>query len=457
MMKLQFDNFAFNPSHTSTLLCQMRWSKNSTEEREASHQMIFGAMDDRLCPLLNLAIYIELLDLKIFDSTFLFGNGLDGDRSVRSLLAVALENSSFRKLVAGNLGTHSIRKGAATYCAKCGIVKDHIELRGRWRGQKKQVDTYIDVERSYPDAKVAGCLCGPSGPARYSPIENAWCTTEFLTQQIAPNASRLWTLHVAELLALPLLYVAIQNVSRYDLSFPLLPSNLRQSILQAIRWAMNSENDAVPDQVVVLKPIVVSGVGGELHVLDIGVDMDSSNDVDSSSTAVMATLSAQSAEIFALKRRIEEIQQQNIADQAAMRGSIHAKLDRMFVSVKCIAAMPRRVPTAAHQDSPERRERPTRKGVLFRRPRELFELWKEYEFGLGGSIPARLFCEKERGATKFVYCFRLKFWQLVEGLLDRGHTQDTAIDAIYARYGRSKSVTVILTELRKSKPQPSEF
>ncbi|KAG9404846.1 hypothetical protein AC1031_005057, partial [Aphanomyces cochlioides] len=189
MMKLQFDNLSFNPSHTSTLLCQMRWSKNITEEREAPHQMIIGAMDDRLCPLLNLAVYIELLDLDKFDSSFIFGNGLDGDRSVRSLLGVALGSSNFRKLVAGNLGTHSIRKGAATYCAKCGLVKDHIELRGRWRGQKKQVDTYIDVERSYPDAKVASCLCGPSGPARYALIDNSWCTNEFLSHCIAPNAN----------------------------------------------------------------------------------------------------------------------------------------------------------------------------------------------------------------------------------------------------------------------------
>ncbi|CAK4203199.1 unnamed protein product [Aphanomyces euteiches] len=436
----------------------MRWSKNITEEREAPHQMVIGAMDDRLCPLLNLAVYIELLDLTKFDTTFLFGNGMDGDRGIRSLLSVALESSRFRKLVHGNLGTHSIRKGAATYCAKCGIAKDHIELRGRWRGQKKQVDTYIDVERSYPDAKVATCLCGPSGPVSYALIDKTWCTNAFLCERVAPNASRLLSSDVAEILALPLLYAAIQNVSKYDSEFPLIPCKLQQSILHAVRTALNCESDVMPEPVVVIKPVIASGVGGELHILDLGPDIDHSNVGDTSSTALMASLTAQSTEIFALKRRIEEIQQQNATDLMGLRTSLHAKLDRLLASMKRFAAMP----SLVHSSNLEQLQQlpdgaTTKKAVLSRRPRDLFDLWKEYEFGLAGSIPARMFSAKERGASKFVYCFRLQFWRLVESVLDRGHTRDTAIDAIYAWYGRSKSVTAILTELRKSKPQPSEF
>ncbi|KAH9092367.1 hypothetical protein LEN26_018452 [Aphanomyces euteiches] len=347
--------------------------------------MIIGAMDDRLCPLLNLAVYIELLDLDKFGSSFIFGNGLDGDRSVRSLLGVALESSNFRKLVAGNLGTHSIRKGAATYCAKCGLVKDHIELRGRWRGQKKQVDTYIDVERSYPDAKVASCLCGQSGPARYALIDNYWCTNELLSHSIARNANRLWSNDVTQILALPLLYAAIQNVSRFDADFPLLPTHLRLIVLSAIRAdfaASNLNSDAVVDQIVQLKPIVASGAAGELHLLDLGTDFDNSNDVDVSGNALIASLNAQSAELFALKRRIEEIQQTIIANQTALRSSIHDKLDRMSASMKRLAAMPSALHVAVWQQAEEIPERPARKAILSRRPRDLFELWKEYEFGL---------------------------------------------------------------------------
>ena len=102
-------------------------------------------------------------------------------------------------------------------------------------------------------------------------------------------------------------------------------------------------------------------------------------------------------------------------------------------------------------------ERGQRRPLPSKRPRDLYELWREYQFGSSGCIPARLFTEKERGATKFKYCFRAKFWRLVEGLLSRGYTSDTAIDAIYAKYGREKSVTTILTELRRSKPQPSDI
>ncbi|KAF0729199.1 hypothetical protein Ae201684P_010620 [Aphanomyces euteiches] len=59
MMKLSFGDLSYNPSHPSTLLCQMRWSKNITEEREAPRQIILASIDDRICPLLNLAVFIE--------------------------------------------------------------------------------------------------------------------------------------------------------------------------------------------------------------------------------------------------------------------------------------------------------------------------------------------------------------------------------------------------------------
>ena len=74
-----------------------------------------------------------------------------------------LDSDGFRPQISGKLGTHSFRKGAATYCSRCGMRKDHVNLRGRWHSSCEQVDTYIDVKRPYPDAVIAGCLCGPTG------------------------------------------------------------------------------------------------------------------------------------------------------------------------------------------------------------------------------------------------------------------------------------------------------
>ncbi|KAH9090707.1 hypothetical protein LEN26_018858 [Aphanomyces euteiches] len=263
MMKLRVGDFSFNPNHHFTLLCQMRWSKNITEEREAPRQIILGSMDDRLCPLLNLAIYLET-QLTVMDSdSFLYGNGGDGHRNVRSLLSVALEHCDFNKIVAGNLGTHSIRKGAATHCAKCGVSKDHIELRGRWRGHKKQVDTYIDIERAFPDAQVAVRLCGPNGAARYSLINNSWCNASFLVNEIAPNTARILSPDIAKLLALPLMYAAVQGSKK---------------LLRAIRATARIDMDADVPQFIDVIPIIPSGFDGELKLVDIGIELSDDRD-----------------------------------------------------------------------------------------------------------------------------------------------------------------------------------
>jgi hypothetical protein len=74
---------------------------------------------------------------------------------------------TFRKAKAGNLGTHSIRKGVSTYASRAGMSRDFVKQRGRWRARKQVVDTYIDITLPYPDAKTAAVLCGPSGPCWY--------------------------------------------------------------------------------------------------------------------------------------------------------------------------------------------------------------------------------------------------------------------------------------------------
>ena len=58
------------------------------------------------------------------------------------------------------LGSHSIRKYAATFARRCGCIVNERELRGRWKGQGRVSDVYNDVELPYPDAKVAEKLCG---------------------------------------------------------------------------------------------------------------------------------------------------------------------------------------------------------------------------------------------------------------------------------------------------------
>ena len=51
---------------------------------------------------------------------------------IHSMLQSALDDHNFKKQVAGNLGTHSIRKGPATYCSQNGVSRENVESRGRW-------------------------------------------------------------------------------------------------------------------------------------------------------------------------------------------------------------------------------------------------------------------------------------------------------------------------------------
>ncbi|ETP55263.1 hypothetical protein F442_00174 [Phytophthora nicotianae P10297] len=165
MMKLQFSNFSPNTQYPSTLLLQMRWSKNINEERDAPEQIVIGSMDPKMCALLSLAVYIEST-ANVSSSEFLYTNPNDGDRVVRRYLANMVKHDGFKKLKAGNIGTHSLRKGAATYATRSGISKDFVNRRGRWRTRKGVVDIYIDNTQPYPDAKTAAVLTGPTGPCR---------------------------------------------------------------------------------------------------------------------------------------------------------------------------------------------------------------------------------------------------------------------------------------------------
>ena len=86
---------------------------------------------------------------------------------------------------------------------------------------------------------------------------------------------------------------------------------------------------------------------------------------------------------------------------------------------------------------------------LSRCPRDLHSLWHEYEFGHGGSKPAREYTAVERGANKFAYSRRKVFWDAMDVLIRKGYTSDRAIDKLYTTYGLRTSVTKILSDMRR--------
>ena len=95
-MKLTFNNITENLNHSFTLISQVRWSKNITEERDSPKQILIGSYNEKLCVLLNLAIYLELYgEMENINNSFIYGNGESGDRIVRNLLKNILGNLSY--------------------------------------------------------------------------------------------------------------------------------------------------------------------------------------------------------------------------------------------------------------------------------------------------------------------------------------------------------------------------
>ena len=86
--------------------------------------------------------------------------------------------------------------------------------------------------------------------------------------------------------------------------------------------------------------------------------------------------------------------------------------------------------------------------TLSKCPRSLFVLWQEFEFGIGGRKPAKLFSNAERGKVRYSYSLRKHFWSLMQKMIRNGYTFNSAIDKIYDVYDRSRSVTKILRQIR---------
>ena len=80
-------------------------------------------------------------------------NPIVAKKRAYEILKEEWNNGEFQRLNSGPIGTHSLRKYPSTYSRRCGCSRDDTDFRGRWKRTKKQIDTYIDVELPYPDAK----------------------------------------------------------------------------------------------------------------------------------------------------------------------------------------------------------------------------------------------------------------------------------------------------------------
>jgi hypothetical protein len=136
---------------------KMSWSKNVHEERDAPAQIIFAANDPKFCIHMALAIFLEhslmngTTPEEMTDQDLLFNvSKFTTAQQFKSFVSAA----GFPLANDEPICTHSIRKFAASWAINNGCNRDEVDNRGRWKRQRRTVDTYIDVYLSFPDAKV---------------------------------------------------------------------------------------------------------------------------------------------------------------------------------------------------------------------------------------------------------------------------------------------------------------
>ena len=87
-------------------------------------------------------------------------------------------------------------------------------------------------------------------------------------------------------------------------------------------------------------------------------------------------------------------------------------------------------------------------------PRDLITLWREYQFGLNGRKPARLFTTGERNANrkmKQTYYRRNQVWECMRRQVHRGLTPEQAAQELRMVYGPKTSVSRIINLLIEDK------
>ena len=483
--KWKKNNLAVHEVHAEkAAIARMAWSKNVTDERNAPWQHMFGCMDSIFCTILNVGLWLEVFHDKVPDGRarpMVFGfsdrfyddaekAGDHGKARVYNILRplfneIGVEVEDFEE-GKNKVGSHSVRKYASTWTRTNGMSKDDKDHRGRWKN-KRQSNTYDDVQLDWVDARVAAVLC-PGGVCNYI-VDDPACSHDWIVQQVTPNIAQVFGRRAAVLFGKAILWLAfVENDSNW------MPFDMREGI----RAAYNAVSTIQNPNPVRKSLVAVTGQNGQVYMEDIegannapsNQDLHHNNGVHELQVdnvnggnnrqlllSILAQNNAQARQLTELSNALTQLtnavlelrrtqsrlirryesnprvflqRQQEIGGQRGeLRGNNNA----------------RRVAPA----SPTRREaRVDSRAVLFGNIRDLHQLWHEWMVGIGGNKAAKNFTSTERGRVKCKYSRRKIFWRLVSRQVDKGQAADQVIDAIYAHYG-PVSPTKIINGLRE--------
>ncbi|KAL3657122.1 hypothetical protein V7S43_018034 [Phytophthora oleae] len=259
---------------------------------------------------------------------------------------------------------------------------------------------------------------------------------------------------VAQTLALPLVWAAFEQAHNRDKRFP---KRLQERIVQPYQNAGGNPALNPVDR----EAFYVLGDGSQLNLVLINDEETGAanrgegpmNSVSSGGAGTRREFAALHPQILSTRRYMTEV----MDEVQRSRREAHAETQKMMAILRRIAAYPIHREARACQDSSlhaqcengedviHRRNLPAR---LSKRPKDLYELWHEYHFGLSGLKLAKDFSLAKRGANKFAYSRRKPLWDVAANLVRAGFTCDAAIAKIYSMCGRQLSVTSILIGLR---------
>ena len=161
------------------------------------------------------------------------------------------------------------------------------------------------------------------------------------------------------------------------------------------------------------------------------------------------------AQQMLLQNRLEDINHHLSNEMSALRG----EMKKMSNSLRSLMNRPAVVVNRGIQPSTSLQlaSQPLSRTLvkLSKCPRNLHDLWNEWEFGLQGNKAAKAFTSEERGQNRLAFSRRKVFWGQVNNMIARGHTSSTAIiDKIYSAYGRRLCVSAIINKIRKDRENP---
>jgi hypothetical protein len=115
------------------------------------------------------------------------------------------------------------------------------------------------------------------------------------------------------------------------------------------------------------------------------------------------------------------------------------------------AIVEQRAPRVEAAEGPPARARPARRtgdreARLVARPRCLYELWQEYQFGIGNNKPAKNFTTVERNSSQEIkqkYHYRNKVWKLQSYMLNAGWTVEGMNAEITSVYNSSHVTSIV--------------